>query len=114
MTNMLISALIEKNAFAVDTIITAKYDSRDLFGRIFSKKSNFKIKRILNKHELPVLELGAIDDVAVTVTVDAGSIIAIDGMDLDRYADIYDLQFDGSSKKIGKKRGRKPKSQLAA
>ena len=33
-------------------------------------------------------------------------------MDLVRYADIYDLLPDGSTKKVGKKRGRKPKNYV--
>ena len=40
------------------------------------------------------------------------NIKAIDGMDLHRFADIYDLMPDGSKKKTGRKRGRKPKASL--
>lgn len=34
---------------------------------------------------------------------------AIDGMDLARFARVYNVKADGSSAKLGKKRGRKPK-----
>jgi hypothetical protein len=34
-------------------------------------------------------------------------------MDITRYADIYDILPDGSRKKVGRKRGRKSKSQLS-
>lgn len=35
---------------------------------------------------------------------------AIDGMDLTRFASVYNIKADGSTKSQGKKRGRKPKS----
>lgn len=35
---------------------------------------------------------------------------AIDGMDIVRFASVYNIKADGSSKSQGKKRGRKPKS----
>jgi len=34
----------------------------------------------------------------------------IDGMDLDRFAAVYNIKSDGSLRNTGKKRGRKPKS----
>ena len=34
----------------------------------------------------------------------------IDGMDLSRYAAVYNIKPDGSTRSTGKKRGRKPKS----
>lgn len=34
----------------------------------------------------------------------------IDGMDISRYAAVYNIKPDGSTKSTGKKRGRKPKS----
>jgi hypothetical protein len=34
---------------------------------------------------------------------------AIDGMDIERFAKVYNIKADGSVKTPGKKRGRKPK-----
>jgi hypothetical protein len=34
----------------------------------------------------------------------------IDGMDIERFAKVYNIKADGSVKKPGKKRGRKPKA----
>jgi hypothetical protein len=113
MTLPLITALIEKNAFAHDTIITAHYYSKDLFGRNFHKQGDFKIKRILSNLDFPVLELHPVEDPRTAIQAHPSSIIAIDGMDVIRYADIYDLLPDGSSKKVGRKRGRKPKHSLS-
>ena len=37
---------------------------------------------------------------------------AIDGMDLARFARVYNVKADGCTAKLGKKRGRKPKVQI--
>jgi len=112
MTSILISALIEKNALATDTVITAQYTTKDLFGRDYYKKGDFRIEKISKSTESHIFELHSIDDTKISIRAESRSIIAIDGMDLLRYADIYDLLPDGTSKKVGRKRGRKPKSQL--
>jgi Mg/Co/Ni transporter MgtE len=114
MNSELISALIERNAFADDTIITARYQSMDLFGRVFNKTGEFKVKRIVNDPARPLFELVTLQDGTTIVKAYADAIKAVDGMDVERFADIYDLLPDGSKKKVGRKRGRKPKNQLSA
>lgn len=47
-------------------------------------------------------------------TIRGHDIVAIDGMEPERVADTYDLCEDGSPKKLGKRRGRKPKHVKAA
>lgn len=112
MTVALLEALIDKKAFTDETIITAWYSTIDLFGRSFRKSSEFKIHKIVKDNgDHTVFELIALQDSRIIKT-SADEIRAIDGMDLSRYADIYDLHPDGTSKKIGKKRGRKPKSYI--
>ena len=112
MNSSLISALIEKQAFVSDTIITANYSSIDLHGRRFSKTGEFRLKRIMKSKGVPVFELKTITGGLSNIFVMPEEIRAIDGMDLMRYADIYDLHPDGTSKKVGRKRGRKPKHLL--
>lgn len=36
----------------------------------------------------------------------------VDGMDIKRFASVYNIKADGSDRKVGKKRGRKPKNLL--
>ena len=112
MNAALMSALIDKNAFLKDTIITADYSSLDLFGRKFNKTGEFRLQRILKRDDTLIFELSTIDDGRGIVQASPESIRAIDGMDVMRYADIYDLHPDGSNKKVGRKRGRKPKHLL--
>jgi Mg/Co/Ni transporter MgtE len=114
MNHALISALIEKNAFVSDTIITARYQSTDLFGRVFNKLGDFRVKRIINSSDQMFFELITLQDGSSIIKARAESIEAVDGMEIDRFADIYDLLPDGTRKKVGRKRGRKPKNQLSA
>ncbi len=111
--NSLISALIEKKAFVKDTIITASYQSTDLFGRTYNKSGEFKVARILKGETSPVFELINVTGTSkMVIRAKPEEIKAVDGMDICRFADVYDLLPDGSSKKVGRKRGRKPKSRL--
>jgi hypothetical protein len=107
--NNIFLALLEKQAIGSDNIITASYVVKDLFGRTFSKINEFKIEHITRNNESLTFHLHSLKD-DKNVQVGPESIQYIDGMDVPRYADIYDLLPDGSTKKVGKKRGRKPKN----
>lgn len=114
MSSTLISALINKNALTIDTLITTAYQGIDLFGRSFKKIGEFRIKKIILEKENPVFELVSGEETTNTIHAGATEIYAIDGMDPVRFADIYDILPDGSNKKVGRKRGRKPKTALYA
>lgn len=109
MKEQLITALVEKQAFVDDTIFTASYKSQDLFGRIFSKVGDFRLQKIIKQQSSTILELSILEHSKIIVMVDPTEIQLIDGMDLHRFAEIYDLHIDGSQKKTGRKRGRKSK-----
>jgi hypothetical protein len=102
-------ALLEKNALGVDNIVTASYNVTDMFGRTFKRTSDFKISNIQSNQARIFFDLIAINE-NKSIRLSEESIVYIDGMDVPRYADIYDLLPDGTSKKVGKKRGRKSKN----
>jgi hypothetical protein len=111
MISSIITALIEKNAFEKDTIITAKYQSLDLFGRSFDKVGDFRIHKIVKNQEKIIFELISLQDVTtVIIKREPEHIEAVDGMKIERFADVYGLDSSGLSKKTGKKRGRKSKN----
>lgn len=114
MTDDLIAALLEKKAFECSTIVTARYTSVDVFGRSFEKRGNFRVRKILKSNNRTIFELITLADGNQSILAPAQNIELVDGMDVIRYADIYDLLPDGSSKKVGRKRGRKPKMVLSA
>lgn len=108
MSSQLLTALLEKNAVTTGTIVTAKYSFIDMFGRSFLKKTEFTIDKIMNSNNQLIFELSSIYD-NKTIKADSDSILFIEGMEISRYADIYGLHPDGTNKKLGKKRGRKPR-----
>jgi hypothetical protein len=106
--NSLITALINKNAFIKDTVISANYETRDLFGRTYKKSGDFKIRKILKSGNNFIFDLIGEDGNEIIKT-GPESITMVDGMDLSRFADTYNIMTDGTSKNVGKKRGRKSK-----
>lgn len=108
----LFQALLEKHAIGRDNIITATYSITDFFGHSFNRSAEFRIENILQDSNKIIFDLISItENKPLKVTPEA--IVYIDGMEPCRYADIYDLLPDGTSKKVGKKRGRKPKNHMA-
>lgn len=108
--NQLISALLDKNAITKENVITASYTVRDGSGRSLHRTGDFGIVSLERFSDQVRFTLQHMTE-KNRVRVDDSSILAIDGMDPRRYADVYDLNDDGSEKKIGKKRGRKPKQR---
>ena len=49
------------------------------------------------------------DELSNPYFMDFDDLDAIDGMDIPRFAKVYNIKEDGSTKTAGKKRGRKPK-----
>lgn len=106
--NNLISALVERQIINGDNVITASYTVQDSVGRTLKKVGDFGLINIEQQNNNILFVLQHVVE-KHRVRVNDESIIAIDGMDIKRYADVYDINADGSNKKIGKKRGRKPK-----
>lgn len=101
--NHLVECLLEKNALNSDTIFTVNHKEgtitrHEQFSMLgiekFGESYKFRLKKLIGGN---------------TITVWAKEIIALDGMDPARFVDVYDINPDGSTKKVGKKRGRKPK-----
>lgn len=107
--NDLIKSLLERNGLSRDTVITAYHMIKDAQGRSYRRCDQFVMMDVVRLGEDYQFRLKNIVGNA-TCTVWAADIVALDGMDPIRYVDIYDINPDGSAKKIGKKRGRKPKA----
>jgi len=101
--NQLIKELVAENAISSDTIITACHIIKDLNGRFINKSDEF---RFINCNKKNVLTLQRLSDKSV-FDIQTKNITLINGMSITRYIDIFNLNFDGSYKKIGKKRGKK-------
>lgn len=106
--NHLMSSLLDKNGLTDDTVITAYHLSKDMYGRLQRRCDNFMLVDILQQGNSYQLRLKSLAGSSV-VTVNATDVVALDGMEPERFVDIYDINPDGSTKCVGKKRGRKPK-----
>lgn len=104
MSESLINALLDKDlikqgTLAYGRVLTAglgqnmQYVPMELM--ILSRKTNRFICR---------------DRLGRPYKMDFARVEQIDGMDITRYAAVYNIKPDGSVKSMGKKRGRKPKS----
>ncbi len=94
---------MEKNAINSDTVLTVCFRSGSC-----RREDNFMmigIEKIGESYRFKLRQLigGSV------ISVWAREIVALDGMDPVRYVDVYDINPDGTNKRIGKKRGRKPK-----
>jgi hypothetical protein len=106
--NHLMPSLIDKNGLTDDTVITAYHVSKDAYGRIQRRCDDFILVDVLRQGSDYKLKLKSIAGASI-ITVNAIDVVALDGMDPARFVDIYDINPDGTSKCVGKKRGRKPK-----
>lgn len=106
--NHLMPSLIDKNGLTYDTVITAYHMSKDMYGRLQRRCDNFMLVDILQQGADYRLRLKSLIGTDI-VTVNATDVVALDGMEPSRFVDIYDINPDGSTKCVGKKRGRKPK-----
>ena len=110
--NHLIGAMLDKNVLSPETVVTANYSIRDSVGRIITRQDDFMITEVTKQGDEYKLKLKHIIGNAAIIVIWAKDVVALDGMKPERYVDVYDINPDGSTKKVGKKRGRKPKSTI--
>lgn len=111
MISNIVVTLVKNNVFDKNTIVTAKYQTRDLFGRTFNQIGDFRIQNVIREDENVIFELVSLESASdLVIRREPSHILAVDGMNIARFADVYNLKIDGSVKKTGKKRGRKPKT----
>lgn len=106
--NHLIKAMLDKNVLNLDTVVTANYKCTDCLGRTVIQQDDFIIVEITKSGCDYILNLKKMIG-AAAVNISACDVVALDGMKPERYVEVYDINPDGTTKKTGKKRGRKPK-----
>jgi len=109
--NHLMKAMLERDALGSDTVVTAYHITKDSAGRSQRRHDDFMITGVAKHGEEYRLNLRHLIGNGTT-TVWARDVIALDGMAPERYVDVYDINPDGSAKRVGKKRGRKPRISL--
>lgn len=97
--SLLMQTLIAQGALSVDTVVSVGHQRHD-------QRREWVICSI--DTAATALHLRELDG-TVQTTAAWHTITAIDGMAPERFAEVYNINFDGSAKIVGKKRGRKPK-----
>jgi hypothetical protein len=105
--NTVIQTLITAGVLAHDTVVTAKISSQSKYGMITFQYRDMVIDKINDTCDMLLLR-DPYSSMAISLSID--NITGIEGMTLDRYAEVYNINADGSNKNTGRKRGRKPKS----
>ena len=101
-----IGTLIDLGALAKDSLVTARNSTKNSYGALSYTLDEYILQDIIQDEN--VLQLKQANGTAI-ISVAVDDITAIDGMSIARYAEIYNINPDGSLKSIGRKRGRKPK-----
>ena len=103
-----IDTLISIGALVKDNIVTARKGTTNKFGMISYVADDYVLQSISNDGHSAMFSLKQANGTN-EITVASEDITAIDGMNIDRYADIYNVKPDGTMRTTGRKRGRKPK-----
>ncbi|RYD44948.1 MAG: hypothetical protein EOP83_31090, partial [Verrucomicrobiaceae bacterium] len=108
----LLKVLIERNIIGVRTEIDARYRGRDIAGNpLVAATGTFLILEI-NPTESGYSFLCADTIDGQRRRLSGDQIVGVDGMDPIRLAANYELDENGNKVKVGKRRGRKPRSAL--
>lgn len=112
MLEKLAHIFVERGIINSDTKVESEYYAKDLSGTNRLKlKDTFLVERVLRKNEKLILEVIRYD--GFKTYVEAKDVLKIDGMEPERLAYVYNLKPDGTPRRLGKKRGRKSKKELA-
>lgn len=111
MTDPLVKSLLQRGLICSKTIVTARVGTRNRIGGVTYSTADYTVEGEVSDGSNAIILRSVIGQVS-TVSRDY-SILSIDGMSIDRFADVYNINSDGTDKKVGKKRGRKPKNPQA-
>lgn len=102
----LIKTLLKRNLIPSNSILTGKVRANTLGG------INLKVKKRVNYSCLSMQGFVCQDELGKKYLMEFDDLESIDGMGLTRFARTHNIKADGTDAKVGKKRGRKPKSQI--
>jgi hypothetical protein len=104
--NQLLKTLLERNLILTDSVLVGQVRANTLGGILK------KIRKEVYYTKLSMKGFVCHDGLGKKYLMALSDLESIDGMDLARYARVYNIKADGSRAKDGKKRGRKPKHAI--
>ena len=108
----LIHTLIERKCITPDTEIEAKYTSLGMDSLPVHVQGDFIIRSTRMRPDGSLIFEACRTTDGKVVKINPENIVKIDGMIPTRFAHIYGLKPDGTSRKSENKRGRKPKNKV--
>ena len=109
----LIDMLLENDLVPVGSVLTVKIPAKTAFGHNMRQTRDMVLEKIMVETDQMMLTMHDHERSMTTSTnmpKDMFEVLAIDGMSMIRFAELYDINADGSNRKVGKKRGRKSKA----
>jgi hypothetical protein len=104
----LVSELIAQGKLGEDSMVTARISRRNAFGWPQQASDDYHLISVVENSGSFALTLREANGQG-QLTVSSDDITAIDGMSVQRYAEIFNINPDGTARSTGRKRGRKPK-----
>ena len=104
--NQLTKILLEKNLIPINSVFTGAVRTNTLGGVAQ------KVRKNLYYTQLSTQGFVCRDELNRQYLMSFDDLESVDGMELPRFARVYNIKADGSNLKTGKKRGRKPKNTL--
>jgi len=99
----LIKALIQRNLISPNNVLSGRMRAKTLGGIVL------KVNKTVYFNHMTKQGFICNDELGKKYLMEFDDLSSIDGMDLARYARVYNVKPDGTAAKLGKKRGRKPK-----
>ena len=102
----LLKTLLQRNLIPNNSVFTGLVRTNTLGG------VQLKVRKSVYYNRLSVKGFVCRGELGEPYTMEFDDLEAVDGMDLPRFAKVYNIKADGSGAKTGKKRGRKPRAQI--
>ena len=110
MTNI-VDILLSNDLIPIDSILTVTVNNFNAFGSNMQQTRKMVLENIepqsSNGYKLTLRDFKYTMDVSTNFTL--FEVLAIDGMPTSKFAEVYNLNDDGTTRVAGKKRGRKCK-----
>lgn len=102
----LLKTLLQQKLIPANSVLTGRVKANTLGG------TRLKVRKSVFYNGLSMQGFTCRGELGANYLMEFDDLEAIDGMDLPRFAKVYNIKPDGSSAKSGKKRGRKPKVSI--
>lgn len=102
----LLKTLLQRDLIPNNSVFTGRVRTNTLGG------NKLKVRKDVYYSKLSMRGFVCRGELGENYVMEFDDLEAIDGMELPRFARVYNIKADGTGAKTGKKRGRKPRAQI--